>query len=214
MSAASHPADATPTAAGCDAAVGAESIGPGAFVAVVGPSGAGKDTLLRLAKEKLAHEEDIRFPRRLITRGPDAHEDHIPITEAELARAIANGEAALSWTAHGLGYAVPVEVDDLIRAGGVAVVNLSRRAIVAAGARYSRLAVVVVTAPADVLAARLAGRGREDPGAVIGRLARADEDVPDVSDVTVINNVGDPVEGAEALAAVIRRLKPDTTTQP
>ncbi|MDR3496951.1 MAG: phosphonate metabolism protein/1,5-bisphosphokinase (PRPP-forming) PhnN [Ancalomicrobiaceae bacterium] len=204
-----------PTAADRQAAADDRApIGPGAFVAVVGPSGAGKDTLLRLAKQRLAGDVSIGFPRRLITRGPDANEDHVPVTEAEFAAALAQRQAAMSWTAHGLGYAVPVEADDLIRSGGIAVVNVSRRAVTIAAARYRRLAVVVVTAPPEVLAERLSKRGREDAGAVIGRLARADDDVPDVGDVMTINNVGDPAEGAEALVSLIRRLKDATTTLP
>ncbi len=40
----------------------------GAFVAVVGPSGAGKDTLIAHAKAALADEPQVDFVRRVITR--------------------------------------------------------------------------------------------------------------------------------------------------
>ncbi len=70
----------------------------GAFVAVVGPSGAGKDTLIAHAKAALADEPPVEFVRRVITRPSDgATEDHDTLTEAEFLEALANGAFALAW---------------------------------------------------------------------------------------------------------------------
>ncbi len=64
----------------------------GAFVAVVGPSGAGKDTLIAHAKAALADEPQVDFVRRVITRLSDGEtEDHDTLADAEFLEALADG---------------------------------------------------------------------------------------------------------------------------
>ena len=54
----------------------AATIGPGRLILVVGPSGAGKDTLLGLAKAACTDDPGIVFSRRVITRQASASEDN------------------------------------------------------------------------------------------------------------------------------------------
>ncbi len=182
-------------------------LGPGAMILVVGPSGAGKDTLLRLAKAHFVASDAVVFPRRLITRGPDTHEDHDCIDRDLLAQKVAAGDVALAWAAHGLDYAVPADVDRAVADGKVVVVNVSRKIIPAALAKYARVVVVVVTAPADVLAERLQRRGRETSEDVAARLDRADSQyLPPAPELTVIQNVGDPHLAAQRLINLVDEL--------
>ncbi len=51
-------------------------IGPGRFIVVVGPSGAGKDTLIGLARAACADDGNVVFPRRVVTREASASEDN------------------------------------------------------------------------------------------------------------------------------------------
>ncbi|MET7242316.1 phosphonate metabolism protein/1,5-bisphosphokinase (PRPP-forming) PhnN [Methylobacterium sp. EM32] len=175
-------------------------MGAGGFVLVVGPSGAGKDTLLRLACEALAGEPRYVFPRRLVTRPPSEHEDNEPIGEEDFSEGEAAGRFALSWRAHGLGYALPDSTVALARDGHVVVCNVSRRVVAEARRRLPSVTVVEVTAPPEVLAARLAARGRPEDGDLGARLSRS---APVTADLVVMNN-GSPEAGATKLLAHLR----------
>ena len=112
-------------------------IGPGALVVVVGPSGAGKDTLIGLARTLCADDPSIVFPRRIVTRAASAAEDHDSVTPAEFDAAIGQGAYAFWWEAHGLKYALPAAIDAQLRAGNTVVCNVSR-AVVGQSARALR----------------------------------------------------------------------------
>jgi ribose 1,5-bisphosphokinase len=183
----------------------APPIGPGALVVVVGPSGAGKDTLIALARTQCADDARIVFPRRIVTRPPSTAEDHDSATPAQFDAASGQGAYAFWWEAHGLQYALPAAIDSDLRAGMTVACNVSRGVIRQLRARYARLTVVLVTAPKDVLLARLAARGRERSGDVAERLDRAEAAVEDFRPDIVIENIGDPDLGASRLAEVLRR---------
>lgn len=184
----------------------ARKIGPGALVLVVGPSGAGKDTLLGEARKMLAADDRIVFPRRAVTRQASAFENNEAVTPAEFDGAVAAGRYALWWRAHDHGYGIERTIDDEIGRNSVVVVNASRSIIGEARSRYEKLAVVLVTAPADVLAARLAARGRESDGDLGGRRQRASLATDGEPDL-VIENVGAVEDNARRLAEFISSLR-------
>jgi len=183
----------------------APRIGPGALVVVVGPSGAGKDTLIGLARTLCADNSRIVFPRRIVTRPPSAAEDHDSATPAQFDAAVGQGAYAFWWEAHGLKYGLSAAIDTDLRAGRTVICNVSRAVVHQLRARYARVTAVLVTAPKDVLLARLAARGRESGGDVAERLDRAVSAVDDFAPDIVIENIGDPHDGASRLAAVLRQ---------
>lgn len=181
-----------------------ERLGPGMLVLVVGPSGAGKDTLIAYARERLAGREDISFARRRITRVVDATENHIAVDEDAFSRAVTEGRYPLHWRANGLRYALGEEVTADIAHGRIVVANGSRATIAEARLRFANVKVVHVTAPPEVLAARIAARGRESGEEVLARLAR--EPMLAAPPELRILNV-DAVDAAgERLAAFLRGL--------
>lgn len=180
----------------------------GVFVVVVGASGAGKDTLIAGARARFGPADDILFVERVVTRpSDDASERHRSMSPAEFDAAEAAGAFAVCWRAHGLRYGIPATVDEHLRAGHVAVANGSRAALPRFAERYSNLLIVHVTAAPEVLAERLAVRGRESRAVIAARLRRADEQSvdPALGRVLTIDNSG-PVETAVSeLVAALRR---------
>jgi ribose 1,5-bisphosphokinase len=163
----------------------------GRLILVVGPSGAGKDTLIAAAAAGLADEPLYDFPKRQITRASDAGgEDHIAVSPAEFAARREAGGYALHWEAHGLSYGIPASIGAAIAAGVTVVINTSRTIIDAARLRYPGLRIIFVTAPVDVLAQRIAARGRESANDVAMRLARAGIIAPSGNDVIELHNDG------------------------
>src|SRR4051812_42383259 len=99
-----------------DAAMG------GRMIAVVGPSGAGKDTLMAHAARFFEDRDDIIFVRRIITRDPAAGgEEHDGVSEAEFEALESAGRFAVSWQAHGLRYGIPAETRDAVDKGRIVI---------------------------------------------------------------------------------------------
>jgi ribose 1,5-bisphosphokinase len=179
-------------------------IGPGRLVLVVGPSGAGKDTLIAGARAACADDPAVVFPRRVITRHSTASEDHGSLSEQTFGEAIAAGEFALWWEAHGHRYGIPSSIDEDIRSGRTVVCNVSRTVLGLARQRYVSVTVVLVTAPPKVLEARLAGRGRASDGNLADRIGRSTQPEVTVEADVEIQNGGRVEIGVRRLLNAIR----------
>jgi len=178
-------------------------IGPGRLIVVVGPSGAGKDTLLGLARAACADDRGIVYPRRVVTREASSSEDNEQLACDTFREALARGDFAMHWQAHGHSYALRREVDRDIRAGRTVVVNVSRTVISEIRRRYADVTVVSITAPPDVLAERLAMRARSSDGLIDQRLRRTVDETTNAPDVTILN-VGRPEDHARRLLRIIK----------
>ncbi len=160
----------------------------GIFFLVVGPSGAGKDSLIDGARAVLG--DNYLFARRVITRPTGSPgEDHEGVSDMEFTRRQEAGEFLVTWDAHELRYGLPASLTDALSRGMHVVANGSRSVIAALAARLPRFVVVLVTAPQEILAQRIARRGRESGEQVARRVARQAAPLPaDVPCITVSND--------------------------
>jgi len=181
--------------------------GEGCMIAVVGPSGAGKDTLMAYAARAFSDRSDIIFARRVITRDAAAGgEDHDGVCAAEFERLKADGRFAVSWEAHGLHYGIPVETKHAVAKGAIVIANGSRSALGLFRQEYSNLVVINVTARPDVLAMRLEERGRESREDILRRLNRSSLDVIGDYEVVTIDNSGEMEVSGRAMIDAVSTL--------
>jgi ribose 1,5-bisphosphokinase len=189
------------------------AIGNGVFVAVAGPSGVGKDTIINYARERLTGRSQFVFARRIITRTADAaSEDHDTLSAAEFIAAREQGRFALVWQAHGLDYALPVSIDTDIDAGKVVVANISRQLIDELKARYEQFLLVVVSAHRDVIAARLKARGRESDAEIVARLNRIGVEDTVRYEAIRLENSGPPERAGDRFVSILEAAASDTGT--
>jgi ribose 1,5-bisphosphokinase len=183
-----------------------EPVHSGTFVAVVGPSGAGKDSLIDYARQRASIT--VLFPRRRITRPPgDPSEEHVAMSERQYTDAAAQGDFALTWSAHGVRYALPNTLDAHLRCGGIVVANISRTVLPAAHRRYPRVVTVFIDVSREILATRLRTRGRESPDEISARLIRTVPQCRTGSDVVVIDNSGPLERAGERIVSLLAGLQ-------
>lgn len=143
----------------------------GAWIFICGPSGAGKDSVLAVARQALSARQDIVFARRLVTRAMQPGSDHDPVTQAAFHALVDADALCWHWQAHGFYYGIARHYAAEVQAGRLVVVNGSRAHVRALPAS-PQVRVVQITAAPDQLALRLAQRGRDAGSAVADRLAR------------------------------------------
>lgn len=182
----------------------ASKLGRGTLFLVVGPSGAGKDSVIAGVRDKLANDQRYVFLRRYITRPEDAGgEDHLPMTVEAFEAARSAGAFSLSWQAHGLHYALPASLEEILASGRHAIANVSRSVIAEARRRYPPVRVLNITAKPETVRRRLEARGREDAAEIDERVSRVVAFDAGSSDVATISNDG-PLD--RAVDAVIFEL--------
>lgn len=176
----------------------------GMMMIVVGPSGAGKDSLMAIAARHFAGHEKVHFARRAITRPHDAGgEEHEALSNEEFAKRHAASQFAVSWQAHGLSYGIPMEMRDRVIGGHLVIANGSRSALADIQKAFARLRVINITARPEVLAARLEARGRESREDILRRLDRSTLTVTGDFDVLTIDNSEGLDEAGQALVAIL-----------
>ena len=150
----------------------------GRFIAIVGPSGVGKDSVMTAMAKA---EPRLTLTRRVITRPSDAGGEEFDGVSLRAFETLEDaGSFALSWAAHGLKYGIPTVVDQSLMDGRDVLANLSRGALLKAKSRFASFTIIHLTARHDVLAQRLSQRGREDTAEISRRLEACEDELKDL----------------------------------
>lgn len=179
----------------------------GTMVAVVGPSGAGKDSLIHIAMAHFARQACVHFVQRVITRPADAGgEQHLGVSPVEFEAMREQGAFAVDWDAHGLSYGIPASVHEKLALGHLVIANGSRSALPNWAKAFPSLLVINVTASPEVLAERLVARGRESREEILERLKRGSLKVEGGYDVVDIDNSGALADAGAKLIATLEAV--------
>ena len=164
----------------------------GRLIAIVGPSGVGKDSVMRGLAEAMPN---LKLVKRTITRAPGLDgEDYDAVQQAEFDRLTDAGAFCLHWQAHGLSYGIPEETRARVQRGEEVLVNLSRSVLAQVREVFPSLIILNMTARPETLRHRLRQRGREGEVEISQRLARADNPLPLAANAVDLSNDG-PLEG-------------------
>ncbi len=179
----------------------------GVMIVVVGPSGAGKDSVIADALHRLEGRLAVTLVRRAITRPADAGgEAHEAMSPDDFRARDAQGGFAVAWQAHGLAYGIPAETIAACEEGQTLIANGSRAVLARFEAVYPRLAIVNIVARPDIIAERLASRGRESAAEIRRRLERQVLECETRLGMTTIDNSGPLHEAGERLAEFVLSL--------
>ncbi|MDR2198647.1 MAG: phosphonate metabolism protein/1,5-bisphosphokinase (PRPP-forming) PhnN [Deltaproteobacteria bacterium] len=178
----------------------------GRLIYVIGPSGAGKDSVLREVKAALG--DRVKVMRRYITRKDnEAGEGHYYVTDDEFERMKKSGMFSLNWESHGLKYGVGKEMEDELYLGNTVIVNGSREYLKKASSLFQRMEVIEIMAELPIIKRRLLTRKREAKEEIEERIERGWKrfEIPEHVDYTKIDNSGNL---ETAVNKIIQLLKP------
>lgn len=177
----------------------------GRLIAVVGPSGVGKDSVMQGVKEALPQTHLVR---RVITRAPElGGEEFDPVSVDDFHAMAKDGAFIVHWGAHGLYYGIPITVRYHLNKGIDCLANFSRKALLAGADTFPRFSVLNITASRETLQSRLAARNRETPDDIARRLAEAHKPLPLGLSVMNVSNDG---ELSKTIACALAALQPQS----
>ena len=178
------------------------------LIYIIGPSGAGKDSLLNGLRQDMAGmatPPPLYFAQRTITRSYlQTNEDHEAVDASKFESLLQSNAFAMNWFANGLHYGVRHHQLAPMSVGMWVMVNGSRAYLSEAKLRFPGLTVLHITAPAEVLRARLLARGRENEKDIEARLSRSPDIEPEPHDLCVSNG-GSLVDSLDTLKNLLRQ---------
>ena len=182
---------------------------PGQLFYLMGASGAGKDSLIRYAREHLSKLKSIKFAKRYITRPTDSESDgnHHAIEPVEFDQLLKKDYFAMHWNRHGFQYGISKEIDIWLKEGKRVIINGSRQYYLKARKSYPELHAVLVQADREILHKRLLTRQRDSPENIEKRMQWAEDKIKfeDQNELfTIINNNASLKIAGEQFLAILQ----------
>ena len=179
----------------------------GLFLAIVGPSGSGKDTIIEALCKQLPN---IKRVKRYITREQQkaGGEDSYNIDFDTFGKLERDGGFAFSWSAHHLKYGLPITIFDEINAGKSLIANISRSILDQLSDKFEYYEIILITASDKILAERLEKRGRESKAQIEERLARSSFTIPNGISPLILRN---ETTVEDAVSKIIASIYPNNS---
>lgn len=140
------------------------------IVLIVGPSGVGKDTLLKEVKKLLS---SVNFIQRYITRKPDYNESNYYLDEYAFEILKNSGFFISTWNAHGNYYGIAKNSIT----SGLNIISISRSKIKDFESYCENVYTINITVTKEILRKRLESRNRESSDEIEKRLNRSYETI-------------------------------------
>ncbi|MDO5654391.1 MAG: phosphonate metabolism protein/1,5-bisphosphokinase (PRPP-forming) PhnN [Brachymonas sp.] len=144
------------------------------LVYCMGPSGAGKDSLLAWLQDHTRHLHHLHWARRTIARDVQTHgEQHEVVSEGDFLRLLGENAFAMHWSANHMRYGIRHAELAPLQQGHWVLVNGSREYWPEVAERFANVVLpVYIDASPDVIRQRLLARGRETLPHIEQRMAR------------------------------------------
>lgn len=159
------------------------------LIYVIGPSGAGKDSVVHTLRERWSLHLPVHWARRTITRAVQpGGEPHESVTPTDFTQLLESGALAMHWQGNGLRYGVRRSELAPLEQGHCVLVTGSRAHAPVVQRVWPACTLVHISAPSDVLRQRLTARGREDQQAIASRLGRDVEQDWPAETIRIVND--------------------------
>lgn len=156
---------------------------------IVGASGAGKNRIMKEARQQIDGQYPIVFSHRYITRETVPYgENHVYLSQNEFKLRLSLGFFTMNWETYNNLYGIGKEIDHWLSKGTDVVVNGSREYLPTAIEKYPSMKIILIKAEFENLKKRLTERNREDNHEIEMRLSRANKFIPEYPNMTCIHN--------------------------
>ena len=199
-------------------------------MAIVGPSGAGKDTIMNAVHEVLKNNPEFLFIRRIITRKAGVNsfndhdetsqnignEDNIGVSLEKFFELSQKASFSVQWFAHGIHYGLPIGIVDEVHKGKIVIANVSRAELEHAKELFGKVYVIEINAPIGILKERLLGRKREKIADIEERLKRANIPIhlPEGAKYCYIDNSGNVKSAVDKMLSILQSLSSENQPLP